>query len=73
MSSHGKPYRITLPELIRDTDTSESARRALERYRQLEAAGVQPAITFHRGGYSVTDPDAAILAENRIRHGMPLP
>ena len=25
------------------------------------------------GGYSVSDPDAAILAENRIRHGMPLP
>jgi hypothetical protein len=66
-------YRISLAQLIADIGNAR-ALAALERYRELEARGVrEPEITFSPRGnsYSVRDPDHAILAANRFRHGAP--
>lgn len=73
MPPQNRSYRLSLAELIADLDGNPGAAEALERYRQLEAAGVrEPEITYWARGnsHSVRDPDAATIAENRFRHSL---
>lgn len=65
-------YTIPLSELLRATHSSESARRAAERHEALRVQGAQRLeITYSpRGGYSVRDPDAIAIAENRAKHSI---